>query len=76
MARPDRLYVEGGSVPTEGLHGLIMSESVSSLATSRPLVLAAATAGGLLFAGALALWDYFGTAVFYEMFVAGLAACF
>jgi hypothetical protein len=29
----------------------------------------------LLLAGTAALWAYYGTAVFYEMIVAGLAAC-
>ena len=41
----------------------------------RPL---AAIAGvvGVLIAGALALWTYYGTAVFYEMIAAGIAMCF
>ena len=41
---------------------------------SRPLVIAAALAG-LLVAGTLALWLHYGTAVFYEMILAGLALC-
>jgi hypothetical protein len=41
---------------------------------SRPLVIAAAAAG-LLVAGTLALWLQYGTAVFYEMILAGLALC-
>ena len=53
-----------------------MPESASLQATSRPLVIAGAAVGGMLLAGALALWGYFGSAVFYEMVVAGLAACF
>jgi hypothetical protein len=54
-----------------------MPEIVSSLhATSRPLVLAAAVGAGMLLAAALALWAYYGSAVFYEMILAGLAACF
>ena len=32
-------------------------------------------AGGLLLAGTLALWAHYGTAVFYEMILAGLALC-
>lgn len=40
----------------------------------RPLLLIAAVAG-ILLAGTVALWAHFGTAVFYEMIVAGLAAC-
>ncbi len=40
----------------------------------RPLVLVAA-AGGILLAGTVVLWVRYGTAVFYEMIVAGIAAC-
>ena len=42
---------------------------------SRPLLLVAAVVGVLL-AGTVALWAHYGTAVFYEMILAGLAACF
>ena len=41
---------------------------------SRPFLLIAAVAG-ILLAGTVALWAHYGTAVFYEMIVAGLAAC-
>ncbi len=41
----------------------------------RPLVVVAATVGCLL-AGTVALWAHYGTAVFYEMIVAGIAMCF
>jgi hypothetical protein len=40
----------------------------------RPLA-AGAAAIGLLMAGTLALWGYYGTAVFYEMIAAGIAMC-
>jgi hypothetical protein len=54
-----------------------MPDIASSLRpASRPLVLAAAVAAGMLLAAAVALWVYYGSAVFYEMIVAGLAACF
>ena len=43
-------------------------------AWTRPLVLVGGVLG-LLVAGTLALWAHFGTAVFYEMVLAGLAAC-
>lgn len=36
----------------------------------------AALAGGIMLASTLALWAYHGTAVFYEMILTGLAACF
>jgi hypothetical protein len=42
---------------------------------SRPLILAAALAG-VLVGGTLALWAHYGTAVFFEMVAAGIAACF
>jgi hypothetical protein len=40
----------------------------------RPLAVAAGAAG-VLIAGTLALWAYYGTAVFYEMIAAGIAMC-
>jgi hypothetical protein len=46
-----------------------------AVSTTRPLMIAAAAAGVLL-AGTLALWAQFGTAVFFEMIAAGIAACF
>jgi hypothetical protein len=41
---------------------------------SRPLVLTGAVVAVLL-GGTVALWAHYGTAVFYEMIVAGIAAC-
>jgi hypothetical protein len=43
--------------------------------TSRPLLVLAAIAG-LLIAATLALWAHYGTAVFFEVIAAGVAACF
>lgn len=43
---------------------------------SRSIVLAVALVMGVIVAGSLALWFHYGTAVFYEMILAGLAACF
>ena len=40
-----------------------------------PLLAAAGLVIGLLLAGTVALWAHYGTAIFYEMIVAGLAAC-
>jgi hypothetical protein len=48
--------------------------AVAASVLSRPLAIAAALAG-LLVAGTLALWLHYGTAVFYEMILAGLALC-
>jgi len=42
---------------------------------ARPLMLLAALSGAIM-AAALALWAYYGTAVFFEMVRAGWAACF
>jgi hypothetical protein len=42
---------------------------------SRPL-LAVGAFFGALFAGTLLLWAHYGTAVFFEMIAAGIAACF
>jgi hypothetical protein len=42
---------------------------------SRPLLIAGA-AVVLLVAATMMLWVHYGTAVFYEMIVAGIAACF
>ena len=53
-----------------------MPETVSAAAPpfSRPLLLIAAVLG-ILVAGTVALWAHYGTAVFYEMIAAGIAAC-
>ncbi len=40
-----------------------------------PVLLGAGLLGALL-AGTAAMWVYFGSAVFYEMIAAGIAACF
>jgi hypothetical protein len=54
-----------------------MSETMPAAAarSSRPLIVLAAVAG-IILAATVALWAHYGTTVFYEMIVAGLAACF
>jgi uncharacterized protein (DUF2236 family) len=55
-----------------------MSDIVPSAAPRRviwPLVAAAVVIGGLM-AVAAALWLHYGTAVFFEIVRAGIAACF
>jgi hypothetical protein len=47
----------------------------SAFGLSRPMI-GVAVAIGVLLAGTIAMWVHYGTAVFYEMIVAGLAACF
>lgn len=39
------------------------------------IVGAAAAFSGLLVVGAIGLWTYYGTAVFFEMVKTGIAAC-
>ncbi len=39
------------------------------------LLLIAALALGVLLAASVALWVHYGTALFYEMILAGIAAC-
>lgn len=49
--------------------------SASPRQVARLLIIAGAAAG-ILLAGTLMLWARYGTAVFYEMILAGIAACF
>jgi hypothetical protein len=58
-------------------NGTAMPDSMAALTPrfSRPLALVTA-AVVLLLAGTVALWAYYGTAVFYETILAGIAACF
>ena len=51
-----------------------MSEMVSTTSTPRAALIAAAAISVLL-AGAVGLWSHYGTAVLYEMILAGMAAC-
>jgi hypothetical protein len=43
---------------------------------SRRAVAAIAALAGVAVAGAIVLWAYYGTAVFQEMILAGIAYCF
>lgn len=49
--------------------------TVSAPRWSRPLLLGIAAMIAVL-AATIALWAHYGTAVFYEMVLAGLALCF
>jgi hypothetical protein len=53
-----------------------MAETDSTTASSRPLLIAAAGTAGVLLIATAVLWAHYGTAVFYEMILAGIAACF
>jgi hypothetical protein len=42
----------------------------------QPVLLVGAAAAGVVLAATGGLWAWYGSAVFYEMVAAGLAACF
>lgn len=50
--------------------------AIASSGRMSPVLVGLAALGVVLLAAAAALWAYYGTAVFYEMIVAGLAYCF
>jgi len=52
-----------------------MSAAANARVSSRPFVVLAAIAG-VLVAATLVLWVHYGTAVFFEIIAAGIAACF
>jgi membrane-associated phospholipid phosphatase len=52
-----------------------MPDTVAATAPRLPLLIIAGVAV-LLLASTVALWAHYGTTVFYEMILAGLAACF
>ena len=55
----------------------LQPSSVDAPARRASLALGAAIGlGAVLLAGALLLWGRYGTAVFFEMIAAGVAACF
>jgi hypothetical protein len=47
----------------------------TSRGATRPMIVVGAVAG-VLIAATMALWAHYGTAVFFEIIAAGLAACF
>lgn len=53
-----------------------MPAVIASSGRISPAVVAAIGFAVLVLAAAIALWGYYGTAVFYEMVLTGLAACF
>ena len=42
----------------------------------RPILIGAAVVAVVLVGGTVVLWAHYGSAVFYEMIVSGIAACF
>lgn len=53
-----------------------MTEIATSVHSLPRAAVIAAGAAGVLLAGALALWGFYGTAVFTETILSGLAGCF
>jgi hypothetical protein len=45
-------------------------------AMARAIIVGAAAVGAAVLLGAMALWFYYGTAVFFEMIASGISACF
>ena len=75
VARVNRAVVAGADRAYVKARGSAMAEIASSLRSNGlPLILAAVA--GVLVAAASALWAYYGSAVFFDMVVAGLQACF
>jgi hypothetical protein len=74
-ADQDRSYVKAGKVfamqPT-----LPQQAPTSALPIARLIVWTIAVVVGALAAAAAMLWVHYGTAVFYEMILSGIAACF
>jgi len=77
VARRDRAYVMGSGVSIgtgAPMADLAAVPQRTGTRVSRPLILVAGAVGVLL-AGTVALWAHYGTAVFYEMILAGIALC-
>ncbi len=53
-----------------------MSEIQSASSYSSRATLIVSAIAGLIVAATIALWVHYGTAVFYEMILSGIAACF
>ena len=59
------------------VEGSAMPDGVAAVRPRLSRALLAAAAGfAVLLAGTIVLWVHYGTAVFYEMILAGIAACF
>jgi hypothetical protein len=65
-----------GAISPPGKPMLHMSDIQSASSHSSRAAIAASAVAGLLVAATIALWVHYGTAVFYEMILTGIAACF
>jgi hypothetical protein len=68
-------YLKGMAQPASAHQEMIGAARPQSRA-GKIIVWSAAGLGGLVALGAIALWIHYGTAVFFEMIAAGIAACF
>jgi hypothetical protein len=73
---PDQAYLNGSGLRLMDQTGNSVSASNGSETMLRPVILVGLGLGTTLLAAALVLWAYFGSAVFYEMILAGIASCF
>jgi hypothetical protein len=69
--RQDQAYLK-----VQPVRDATMTEIAASDRSAPRILIAVAGLFGVLLAAAVALWGYYGTAVFTEMILAGLAACF
>jgi hypothetical protein len=68
-------YLEAMARPISAPNGVLPAPPPKARAAS-VIVWSAAVLGALTVIAAAALWIYYGTAVFFEMIAAGIAACF
>ena len=66
------------TLPTTALNSAARNSAAPTCAASmsRLIVAAFGATVAAMLAGAVALWFHYGTAVFYEMILSGIAACF
>jgi hypothetical protein len=68
-------YLETMARPVSAANGTLSAPSPRARAAT-VIVWSAAALGALAVLAAAVLWIYYGTAVFFEMIAAGIAACF
>ena len=68
-------YLKAMARPIPAQNGMLSATPPRTRVAS-VIVWGAALLGALAVAAAAVLWTYYGTAVFFEMIAAGIAACF
>jgi hypothetical protein len=61
--------------PATAMSSSFARTTASRLTTSRSVAIGAATLTAMAVVATLVLWAHYGTAVFYEIIAAGIAAC-